>query len=578
MIVRIQDFFFADPMSTRIVRVTSHILHRIGVTVGPGLLLLAGISLALAAGYVIPEYGPFVLALLVAGVLGVVSLLRPEVGLFFFTLMLFTRASENFTMSLGVPSIAPMFAAAMLSALVAREGLGTLFRTRRVYWIPIAVYGLVLLASVFVAVNQAIVLTTVNIYIKEAVFLAVIVLYARTIRDTRTFVWALLIAGLIPSALSIYQSLSGSTSTFLGFAQYSAQIVVPGEIVEVPRPSGQVGDPNFFALSLLLLIPLGLHRFRYERSALLRRLAMLTTLTMALAVILTYSRGAYIAMALMLVAAVFAGYIRLKTLVIALVVVALILPILPESYTGRLTSLFDIATQSVQSDSGEAQQTADSSYTGRMVQIQAGVNMFLDFPVLGVGTHNYPEYYQEYARPLGTTRRMNRTPHSLYVEIASETGLIGLTSFALLLGALSLWLRGVWNSVTQPRELRDLARAVAVSMTGYLVGSIFLHSAYPRYWWMLVAMILVTAVVSDERSRLRPAMRMEPIRRLDPANELRMRLRLRVLGTGVAIVCLAVVTVLIADARLEAGGVQLLPKGQPAMKTAWLPMQAEALE
>jgi O-antigen ligase len=278
-------------------------------------------------------------------------------------------------------------------------------------------------------------------------------------------------------------------------------------------------------------------------------------------VVLTYSRGAYVALVVMLVAAVVAGYIRLKTLVIGVAIFAMIVPILPGSYASRLTSLYTIAVTPVRGNGNSTADSSDSSYTGRTVQMMAGVNMFVDYPALGVGAQNYPEYYQEYARPLGTTRRMNRTPHNLYLEIAAETGALGLATFSIVTVALLLWMRRVWRSVTQPPELRDLARAAAVAMTGYLAGSMFLHNAYPRYWWIVVSVVLVTVVVADERRRLRPAVRMKSIKRLNPLAEQRLRQRLRIASGGVGIVILALVTVLAVDARFQSAGLRFLPRG-----------------
>src|SRR5690606_1784104 len=139
--------------------------------------------------------------------------------------------------------------------------------------------------------------------------------------------------------------------------------------------------------------------------------------------------------------------------------------------------------------------------------------------------------------------------------------LVGLAAYTLMVGSLAIWLRGVWNSTTQPPELRDLARALAISITGFLAGSVFLHNAYPRFWWMLVALIPVTAVVSDERRSLRPTVRMQTIRALSPHEEARVRHRVRLVGGAVAILALALVVFSIVNTRLEAAGVHMLPGG-----------------
>jgi hypothetical protein len=122
--------------------------------------------------------------------------------------------------------------------------------------------------------------------------------------------------------------------------------------------------------------------------------------------------------------------------------------------------------------------------------------MFVDRPILGVGVDNYPAYYQEYARPMEILTRETRSPHSLYIEIAAETGIIGVATFGILVVTLFWWLWRDWRLTDRPNEIRDLSRAIAVAVVGILTASIFLHSAYPRYLWLFIALALATHSVT----------------------------------------------------------------------------------
>ena len=71
-----------------------------------------------------------------------------------------------------------------------------------------------------------------------------------------------------------------------------------------------------------------------------------------------------------------------------------------------------------------------------------GLQMFADHPILGVGLGNYPLLYQQYSQRLGIDLRSEiRQAHNLYLEVAAETGLLGLLSFGLLLVVMfwSIW-------------------------------------------------------------------------------------------------------------------------------------------
>ncbi len=65
----------------------------------------------------------------------------------------------------------------------------------------------------------------------------------------------------------------------------------------------------------------------------------------------------------------------------------------------------------------------------RVAHWVAGINMFVDHPLLGVGIGNYQDAYPAYQLgifvvPLGHA-------HNYYINIAAEAGLLGLTAFIL---------------------------------------------------------------------------------------------------------------------------------------------------
>src|SRR5690606_15715090 len=113
------------------------------------------------------------------------------------------------------------------------------------------------------------------------------------------------------------------------------------------------------------------------------------------------------------------------TLVTTLIVLAMaILPLLPPSYTERFKTILYLAPSS---ENGIYQ---SSSFRGRTSEMMAGLIMFVEHPILGIGVANYPPTYQEYAQIIGLeTRAQEREAHSLYIEILAETGILGFASF-----------------------------------------------------------------------------------------------------------------------------------------------------
>jgi O-antigen ligase len=538
-------------------------LQRLLLT-SPALLAAVSAPVLIAVGLLVPELGPILLVGFLGVVGGVVSVLRPGIGLFLFALMMYSRASEVLTTSLGVPSIAPLFTIWLLTGIVMHYGLGGVFHARPSGWQALVVYGLVLLASALVAADAGVAIQRFIDYTRELVYIALIVTCCRQLSDLRIVWRAILIGGTIPALLTIYQVASGSTNWFFGFGRYSAQIVVPGEIIEVPRPAGMVGDPNMYSMALIALIPLAFLGARWEKHWLARTLSLLAGVALILASIMTYSRGGYVSLVVVIACLAVTGFIKYRSLLMVGLIVLVLMPVLPDSYTSRISSLTSIPMSLVSSEPPEPGEATDTSVDGRVSEMMAGLHMFMDHPILGVGTNNYQVHYQEYARPLGINRRADRAAHSLYVEIAAETGIVGILSFGALIVTLFVSLRRVWTTTNRGNELHDLALIVAISLISLLVSSVFLHFAYPRFFMVFAG--LAVAVASVQNWRIRPASRLRfarlqsPQRLLTPAQHGRMK----VWGGAGAITSVALVAALVMTMVIKPGGLTLLPKDTAA--------------
>jgi O-antigen ligase len=185
-------------------------------------------------------------------------------------------------------------------------------------------------------------------------------------------------------------------------------------------------------------------------------------------------------------------------MITALVAIVLALPLLPPGYVDRLTTLGQIGTVDA---------TTDVSIRARTAETTAGIEMFLDHPVTGVGIGNYKDHYPEYARDQGIdARRKAREPHNLYLEIAAETGLPGIAAFVFLIG-------GTFAAVVAGRRrfaaagLQDEAGAsyaVGVALVGYLITSLFLHMDFARLFWLITGVALALPGIASREAAARP--------------------------------------------------------------------------
>lgn len=319
--------------------------------------------------------------------------------------------------------------------------------------------------------------------VKDGAIAVAIGILLQSVRTLRQMIWILIGGGAFLSTLSVIQFFTGAYgSSFGGFAQSELQHVV--DITDEVRISGPVGDPNFYAQWLVLLVPLAIDRFHDETSRLLRSLAAGSALLASIVVVITFSRGGLLGLVVVLGLMGVRHPPRAATVGAALLIGLLAIPFLPPGYVGRVAALADI---------GGVDIGTDPSLRAREVEVTVATEMFFDDPLTGIGYGTYQANYVDYARDLGIEQVSKpREAHNLYLETAAETGIPGLV-------VLGLVVLGVGASLTEGRRLfRDMGdhrsdgigHAVGVSLVGYLTTSVFLHMAFSRPMWVLIGVAL----------------------------------------------------------------------------------------
>jgi O-antigen ligase len=111
----------------------------------------------------------------------------------------------------------------------------------------------------------------------------------------------------------------------------------------------------------------------------------------------------------------------------------------------------------------------------RVFMWEAGVRMFRDHPLTGVGLQDLHALYDQYRSPDSVERAGHL--HNAYIQIAASMGLVGLAAFAWLYGSL---LRTAWAGLkvgAGRHEGSELAAGVRLGVTaalaGFLVAGLF---------------------------------------------------------------------------------------------------------
>jgi putative inorganic carbon (HCO3(-)) transporter len=460
------------------------------------LAVLAGIGLGLAILWV---DNPLLLAVPIVGALVVLLILRDvEVGLLALVFLTYTRLSDVLIDQHNLPSLAKLFVPFLLGTVLLRWWF---YKERPGGWqnaaLLFGIYGLILAATSFYALDPGLTQLGVEDYFKDALIAWLVVVLLKDGQVFRRVIWMLLAGGIFLGSLTAFQILTGSyDQSYGGFALASVSHIV-GEVNDY-RVQGPLSS-NYYALILIFLVPLAMDRLWQEKSIWLRILASWGLVVIVLSILFTFSRGGFLALVVVVGLMLLRHPPRPSVMAVSLLVILLLMALIPARYTQRLGTLLDLLP------TRDGLRLSERALRGRLSELTVAGLIFLDHPLGGVGYNNFELHYLEYSPTLGLDpRREGRAAHSLYAEVAAETGLVGLAAFGLIVYSA---LRGLWQAyrVYQQTGLADYASltiAFSIGLLGFLTGSLFLHGAYPRYLWLILGIALaVPGAAGSDRTR-----------------------------------------------------------------------------
>ena len=187
---------------------------------------------------------------------------------------------------------------------------------------------------------------------------------------------------------------------------------------QVGRVTGPFGHANDFSayLTVVLFLFLGMIPFFFKEEKITKKLFVLSgTVVLGLSFLWTYARGAWMA-----VAAVFVSMAIVKRnifLTVCLALAALALFFLSPNAVRRMSSLWE--------------DPHGGTMTERRLLWEESFRMIQERPWLGFGINTYSKVEPQFKSKDHPTD--NQYAHNGYLQIAAETGLLGLGSFLLFL-------------------------------------------------------------------------------------------------------------------------------------------------
>jgi O-antigen ligase len=434
----------------------------------------------------------FVLGATVALGMGAVMFAKPEAATLVTLFVMYANLSvvaiyyhnvpqplaASFFMLLGIP---------LSSYLIIQRQMP--LTNRALFWM-LVYFAAIIASAIFSREPAQSVERVIGFFLEGIVLYFLILNTIRTPALLRKATWVIIAAGVLMGSLSLYQSATGAyNNSFGGMAQISNGTVnaeeAGGEAGGRPRLSGPLGEQNRYAQVMIVLLPLAGSLACTERSRKMRLLAMLACIPILSAVLLTYSRGAFVAI---VVAVAVTMYLHRTTLVPFLIVISvlgLLVTITMPEYVYRITSVSGVSALAA----GEEKE-ADSSMRGRATENLAAINIFLDHPLLGAGPGQAKIYITAYGNEVGFKKlEGQRRAHSMYLEELADTGLIGFACFMAIALVTVQQLARVRRYWAQRRaDLDFIISGFLLAIIAYLCSATFLHLSYQRYFWLLLAM------------------------------------------------------------------------------------------
>jgi O-antigen ligase len=255
--------------------------------------------------------------------------------------------------------------------------------------------------------------------------------------------------------LGVYQALTGSG--FVDERAFESTL-----LIGMWRASGFTNDPNYFSLLCLIGLSLALAFSRPGR--------WLLILVAIIGIILSGSRAGLITCCVVLFTAAIGGYfskVRFAGMAIMGVAALGALIALRDYLPSELGAIFD--WRSYSTDTSEL-----NSLSYRMTTILAALQAFSEDPIAGIGLGNLVHYRENV---------YSQVSHNTVIEIAAETGIMGLALYVVLL----------WEAFRVVARVQDQRTKLTLSLAlaALILMSMTLVTHYSRIFFVTLAILSI---------------------------------------------------------------------------------------
>jgi probable O-glycosylation ligase (exosortase A-associated) len=278
----------------------------------------------------------------------------------------------------------------------------------------------------------------------------------------------------------------------LGFYGFKGGLFVAmGNTGRIWGPEGSfIADNNGLGLALNMTLPILFFVARGEPNKKLRWFLQATFFLSILAILFTYSRGAFLGLAVVVGYLFFSVQVRTKVVMICVLLVGVpaILTVLPDQWFSRMGTLQEV--------------DQDGSALSRLDAWKTAYRLALDYPLTGGGFQIIDDTLI-YAQYNPTAVDHDAGVHSVYFELIGENGFVTFGLFVALMISSVLSLRRIRRRLRQkdPDGLANYSHALEISIVAYAVSGAFLEKASFDLIYHVLAMVIVLKALVAESLR-----------------------------------------------------------------------------
>jgi putative inorganic carbon (hco3(-)) transporter len=245
-------------------------------------------------------------------------------------------------------------------------------------------------------------------------------------------------------------------------------------------PTGFFASNNSVGLALNTIIPMLFFLAKDEQRRWLRNGLRVSFWLCAVAVVFTYSRGAFLGLIIVMAMLFLKARYALVAVVAAALLYVVVTPYLPERWTNRMATIETID---------------DKSTHNRLAAMEVAWKVAVDRPLLGAGFWGLANKltYAQYGYVLSISA------HNMYLDILADHGFV---AFGIFLTMLFSCLWSLFQLRLRNRGSPDRAWVVRYSLmleaclVAYMANAVFQSAAYTDLLYLLIALVILLKTVA----------------------------------------------------------------------------------